>query len=140
MPRPGGQGDRAAPRLLPRAPGGPGPGPRCPARPTGRSARLLNVGKAYTGLTDAEIATLTEYFLDHTLEVKGRFRSVEPRLVIEVAFDRIQSSARHASGYALRFPRIVRLRNDKGVAEIDTLETCRKLAGALVEAESAPQP
>ena len=106
-------------------------------RDEGGGNRLLPVGKAYTGLTDAEIATLTEYFLDHTVEVQGRYRTVQPLLVIEVAFDRIQPSVRHASGYALRFPRIVRLRPDKAVSEIDTLETCRKLAGALAE-ESLP--
>lgn len=93
------------------------------------SANLLTVGKAYTGLTDAEIARLTEQFLALTREVRGRYRVVEPEVVIEVAFDRIQPSARHQSGYALRFPRIARLRPDKTVAEIDTLETCRKLAG-----------
>ena len=94
------------------------------------SDRLLTVGKAYSGLTDVEIATLTNHFLDHTLEVKGRVRTVQPDTVIEVAFDSIQPSSRHQSGYALRFPRIARIRTDKSVREIDTLETCRKLAGA----------
>ncbi len=91
---------------------------------------LLPVGKAYSGLTDAEIAHYTEHFLRHTLEEKGRYRAVEPNVVLEVAFDTIQPSARHASGYALRFPRIVRLRGDKPVGEIDTLDFCRKLADA----------
>ncbi len=85
------------------------------------TGRLVNVGKAYTGLTDAEIATMTEHFLARTILDKGRVRMVEPETVIEVAFDSIQQSARHQSGYALRFPRIVRLRPDKPVAEIDTL-------------------
>jgi DNA ligase-1 len=92
--------------------------------------RLLTVGKAYSGLTDLEIATLTQHFLDHTLEVRGRFRVVVPDTVIEVAFDIIRPSNRHQSGFALRFPRIARLRPDKTVAEIDTLETCRRLASA----------
>jgi DNA ligase-1 len=92
--------------------------------------RLLTVGKAYSGLTDAEIATLTAHFLEHTLEVKGRVRVVQPDVVLEVAFDSIQPSTRHQSGYALRFPRIARLRPDKTARDIDTLETCRKLAGA----------
>jgi DNA ligase-1 len=94
------------------------------------TARLLTVGKAYSGLTDVEIATLTNHFIDHTLEVKGRVRVVQPDTVIEVAFDSIQPSSRHQSGYALRFPRIARIRSDKTVRDIDTLETCRKLAGA----------
>lgn len=94
-------------------------------------AELLNIGKAYSGLTDAEIAEMTEWFRAHTVKefAHGRVRVVEPRTVIEVTFDRVQPSNRHESGYALRFPRIVRLRPDKSVAEIDTLETVRKLAG-----------
>jgi DNA ligase-1 len=92
--------------------------------------RLLTVGKAYSGLTDAEIAQLTQHFLDHTLEVQGRYRLVVPDIVLEIAFDIIQPSSRHQSGYALRFPRIARIRTDKTPAEIDTLETCRRLAQA----------
>ncbi|MEP0547176.1 MAG: ATP-dependent DNA ligase [Rhodothermales bacterium] len=93
---------------------------------------LLNVGKAYSGLTDAELAALTEWFREHTLQTfaHGRVRLVEPRVVIEVAFDRVQVSKRHKSGYALRFPRIVRLREDKPVDEIDTLDAVRHLADA----------
>jgi ATP-dependent DNA ligase len=83
---------------------------------------LVNVGKAYSGLTDVEIREMTEYFLAHTVEDHGFRRSVEPTIVLEVAFNNVQRSARHDSGYALRFPRIVRLRRDKPVAEIDTLE------------------
>ena len=91
---------------------------------------LLNIGKAYSGLTDAEIAEMTEWFRAHTMQqyAHGRVRIVEPRIVLEVTFDRVQSSNRHKSGYALRFPRIVRLRPDKSVDEIDTLETVRALA------------
>jgi DNA ligase-1 len=88
---------------------------------------LLNIGKAYSGLTDLEIAEMTEYFKQHTLQDYGRFRVVEPNLVIEVAFNGIQQSGRHSSGYALRFPRIARIRHDKSVAEIDTLETVEKI-------------
>ncbi len=101
--------------------------------------RLLTVGKAYSGLTDAEIAQLTEHFLAHTLEVRGRFRTVVPDVVLEIAFDIIQPSPRHQSGFALRFPRIARIRTDKSVAEIDTLETCRRLAQASF-ADPAPKP
>jgi DNA ligase-1 len=89
---------------------------------------LLPVGKAYSGLTDAEIAQYTEFFIQHTLEDFGRYRLVQPVVVLEVAFDTIQKSNRHASGYALRFPRILRIRDDKPVSEIDTLAYCRELA------------
>ena len=89
--------------------------------------QLLNIGKAYSGLTDLEIAEMTEYFKEHTIEQYGRFRVVEPSVVIEVAFNGIQKSGRHASGYALRFPRIVRIRQDKSVSEIDTLDTVEKI-------------
>ncbi len=93
---------------------------------------LLNVGKAYSGLTDAELAALTGWFRAHTLQTfaHGRVRVVEPEVVVEVAFDRVQVSKRHKSGYALRFPRIVRWREDKPVAEIDTLDAVRALADA----------
>jgi DNA ligase-1 len=92
---------------------------------------LLNIGKAYSGLTDVEIAEMTEWFRAHTIQdfAHGRVRVVEPRIVIEVTFDRVQPSKRHKSGYALRFPRIVRLRPDKNADEIDTLETVQRLAG-----------
>ena len=88
---------------------------------------LLNVGKAYSGLTDAEIAALTEWFKAHTIQDFGRARLVEPQIVLEVAFDVVQPSSRHKSGYALRFPRIVRIRDDKPVDEIDTLEDVKRL-------------
>ncbi len=92
--------------------------------------RLLDVGKAYSGLTDEEIATMTRWFLEHTIRDLGRLRVVEPTQVIEVAFDNVQRSTRHPSGFALRFPRIVRLRPDKRLEEIDTLDTVRRIAGA----------
>jgi len=76
-----------------------------------------------------EIAEFTEHFKAHTIKEYGRTLLVEPNTVIEVAFDQVQKSARHKSGYALRFPRIVRLRPDKPVSEIDTLETVRQIAG-----------
>ncbi|HEX6288863.1 MAG TPA: ATP-dependent DNA ligase [Herpetosiphonaceae bacterium] len=91
---------------------------------------LLNVGKAYSGLTDAEIQELTEWFTEHTIRDFGRVRLVEPEIVLEVAFDSVQPSPRHKSGYALRFPRIVRWRRDKSAAEIDTLATVRQIAGS----------
>jgi len=83
---------------------------------------LVNIGKAYSGLTDAEIVETTALFKRLTDKVYGRVRLVRPEVVLEVAFDGIQVSKRHKSGYALRFPRIVRLRPDKPVSEIDTLD------------------
>ena len=91
------------------------------------TGRLVNVGKAYTGLTDAEIAEMTRRFVDITVEDHGHVRLVKPEVVLEVAFDSIQHSSRHKSGYALRFPRIVRIRDDKPVEEIDTLERVTEL-------------
>jgi len=92
-------------------------------------ARLLTIGKAYTGLTDAEIAEMTERFKGITLQDHGRYRTVVPEVVVEIAFDRIMRSARHRSGFAMRFPRIVRIRDDKTPAEIDTLATVESLFG-----------
>ena len=89
--------------------------------------RLVNIGKAYSGVTDAEIRELTEFFLAHTVEDHGHVRTVAPEIVLEVAFNNIQRSNRHDSGFALRFPRIVRLRPDKPLAEIDTLDRVSEL-------------
>lgn len=88
---------------------------------------LRNIGKAYSGLTDAEIAEITKLLKEHTLEDFGHFRTVEPILVLEVAFNNIMRSERHNSGFALRFPRILRIRNDKPVEEIDTLTHVEEL-------------
>lgn len=90
---------------------------------------LLPIGKAYSGLTDAEIDELTAEFLELARDRRGNRYEVEPRIVLEVAFDSIQSSTRHASGLALRFPRIKAIRRDKTPAEIDTLASARRLAG-----------
>ncbi len=89
---------------------------------------LVNVGKAYSGLTDAEIAQMSEWFLAHTVDDEGWRRTVEPKIVIEVAFNAIMISDRHNSGYALRFPRIVRLRPDKTPDQADTLERVREIS------------
>ena len=89
--------------------------------------RLRNIGKAYSGLTDVEIRELTEFFLAHTVEDQGHVRQVEPLIVLEVAFNNVQRSDRHESGYALRFPRIARLRPDKPASEIDTIERVREI-------------
>jgi DNA ligase-1 len=99
-------------------------------RRSAEDSELLNIGKAYSGLTDRELTELTEWFKDHTLQEfgHGRVRIVEPTIVIEVTFDRVQPSKRHKSGYSLRFPRILRLRPDKKTSDIDTLETVRRLS------------
>lgn len=89
--------------------------------------RLLNIGKAYSGLTDVEIAEMTKWFLEHTIEDQGFRRIVEPKMVIEVAFNNLMKSDRHASGFALRFPRIVRLRPDKLAEEADTMERVKEI-------------
>ena len=91
---------------------------------------LLTIGKAYTGLTDAEIASMTERYKGITLSDFGRYRSVVPEVVVEIAFDRIMRRARHRSGFAMRFPRIVRIRDDKVPAEIDDLATVEALFAA----------
>ena len=93
--------------------------------------QLVTIGKAYSGLTDLEIATMTRWFEEHTISHHGRYRVVEPTVVVEVAFDVILRSNRHKSGFALRFPRIARLRLDKDAREADTLETVSRLFEGL---------
>ena len=92
------------------------------------TGELLPIGKAYSGLTDVEIAELTEHFKQNTIADHGRYRKVNPNVVLEVAFNSIQPSTRHASGLALRFPRIKAIRRDKNVDSIDTLQYARELA------------
>jgi DNA ligase 1 len=92
------------------------------------TGKLLPIGKAYSGLTDTEIAELTEHFKQNTIVDHGRYREVKPDVILEVVFNSIQPSPRHASGLALRFPRIKTIRRDKNVASIDTLQYARELA------------
>ena len=89
--------------------------------------RLVNIGKAYSGLTDTEIAEMTKWFLEHTIEDRGFLRVVEPKVVLEVAFNNMMRSDRHESGYALRFPRIVRLRPDKSAEDADTIARVKQV-------------
>jgi DNA ligase 1 len=91
------------------------------------NGKLMNVGKAYSGVTDHEIKKLTEWFLAHTLVDEGWRKLVEPTIVLEVAFNNVMISDRHESGYALRFPRIVRIREDKTADEIDTVERVKQI-------------
>ncbi|HVS31071.1 MAG TPA: ATP-dependent DNA ligase [Thermoanaerobaculia bacterium] len=92
-----------------------------------RDAELVNIGKAYSGLTDAEIDRLTAHFQSTTTGRHGPVHTVEPQIVLEIAFDRIQESKRHKSGYALRFPRIARIRDDKTVEQISTIDEVRRI-------------
>jgi DNA ligase-1 len=96
-----------------------------------RADRLVNIGKAYSGLTDVEIAQMTDYFKSITLKDYGRFRLVQPEIVLEVAFDAIMESGRHNSGYALRFPRIKQIRRDKTIRDIDTVANVAKMHRAF---------
>lgn len=93
----------------------------------GNDGELVNVGKAYSGLTDAEIAEMTEWFKMHTLADFGHSRLVEPKIVLEAAFNNIMRSERHESGFALRFPRIVRLRPDKPPEDADTVRRVEEI-------------
>jgi DNA ligase-1 len=117
--------------------------------PTEDGATLVNVGKAYSGVTDAEIAQLTELFLGITVGKFGRVHAVTPRVVLEIACDQIQASNRHASGYALRFPRIKRIRWDKRPEDADRLARVVELhqseanfgrSTRPVEPETPPDP
>ena len=106
---------------------------------------LLAIGKAYSGLTDAEIAELTPWFLEHRLpasqrrpKARGSEIPVEPKIVIEVAFDIVALSELHESGFSLRFPRIVRIRDDKPVEEIDTLDRVREIYAQMLAREHVP--
>jgi DNA ligase-1 len=91
------------------------------------SGQLMTVGKAYSGLTDLEIEELTDHFKEYTLSVARRVHTVEPNLVLEIAFDSIRRSKRHDSGLAMRFPRIKAIRRDKTLNEIDTVSYAETL-------------
>jgi DNA ligase-1 len=115
-------------------------------------AGLAVSGKAYSGLTDVEIAEMTAWFEAHRLppaqarETYARLGLsrheivVEPRIVVEIAFDVVQRSELHASGYALRFPRIVRLRSDKPPEQADTLERVAEIYAEMLEREGVGEP
>ncbi len=100
--------------------------------------QLVPFAKAYSGLTDAEIRKVDSFVRKHTVERFGPVRSVEPQLVFELAFENIQLSTRHKSGIAVRFPRIVRWREDKAIQEADSIETIRSMieANAHLKSES----
>ena len=110
----------------------------------GDEGELMTVGKAYSGLTDVEIAELTPWFLEHRLDTqrpKARFSEipVEPEIVLEVAFDIVQESDLHESGFSLRFPRIVRIRDDKPADQIDTIADVRRIYDAMLAREAGKE-
>jgi DNA ligase-1 len=86
---------------------------------------LVPFAKAYSGLTDAEIREVDRFVRQNAVNKFGPVRSVEPTLVFEIGFERMQLSKRHKSGVAVRFPRILRWRKDKIAAQADTLESIR---------------
>jgi DNA ligase-1 len=88
---------------------------------------LVPFAKAYSGLTDAEIRRVDAFIRRHTLERFGPVRRVKPELVMEIAFEGIQTSSRHRSGVAVRFPRIAHWRTDKPPEEAESLETVKAL-------------
>ena len=102
-------------------------GRREPANPQG--LQLVPFAKAYSGLTDAEFERVDRVIKASTVEKFGPVRSVVPSLVFELAFEGIAASGRHRSGVALRFPRMLRLRDDKPMREADTLATLQALMG-----------
>jgi DNA ligase-1 len=92
-----------------------------------KDGALVPFAKAYSGLSDAEILEVDAFVRASTLEKFGPVRSVRPQLVMELGFEGIQRSTRHKSGVAVRFPRMLRIRNDKPAAEADTLEHLHQL-------------
>jgi DNA ligase-1 len=112
--------------------------------PSDPAAQLVNIGKAYSGVTDEEIRELTALFLGISRSERGRVHAVQPKIVFEIAFDQIQRSARHASGFALRFPRIKRIRWDKAPPDADTLPRVEEIfhspSNTAHLRESAPVP
>lgn len=98
---------------------------------------FVNIGKAYTGLTDQEIKEMTTILKSLTLErYGGSVHYVRPEIVLEVAFDSVTKSARHKSGFALRFPRIARWRHDKRPEDVDTVSRVEELWRASGGAET----
>jgi DNA ligase-1 len=94
---------------------------------------LVPVAKAYSGLTDEEIRRVDRFVRENTREQFGPVRSVTPQLVMEIAFENVQPSPRHKSGIAVRFPRIVRIRDDKRIEGADSLQTLREMATRMIE-------
>ena len=96
-----------------------------------RDGELVPFAKAYSGLTDAEIRVVDRFIRNNTIETFGPVRSVKPELVFEIAFEAIQRSTRHKSGVAVRFPRILRIREDKKIEDADSIETILEMLDSL---------
>jgi DNA ligase-1 len=92
-----------------------------------RDGNLAPIAKAFGGLKDVEIEEMTGYFKRIAREQQGRTFIVEPQVVVELKFDKIQKSSLYTVGYALRFPRIKRIRWDLSVDEIDSIETVERI-------------
>ncbi|MEK7855499.1 MAG: ATP-dependent DNA ligase, partial [Acidobacteriota bacterium] len=101
-----------------------------------KGSELVPFAKAYSGLTDAEIRKVDRYVRDNTIETFGPVRSVKPTLVFEIAFEALQRSTRHKSGVAVRFPRILRWREDKRVEQADSLDTIFAMLDAFQNPEN----
>jgi DNA ligase-1 len=93
--------------------------------------RLVPIAKAYSGLSNDEIAEMDRWIRRHTIERFGPVRHVEPVHVFELGFEAIARSSRHQSGIAVRFPRMLRWRTDKNAADADTLDSVRELLAAV---------
>jgi DNA ligase-1 len=90
-------------------------------------SKLRTIGKAYSGLTDDEILEMTKRLKSIVIKDEGIRILLKPEIVLEVAFDSIQKSNRHDSGFALRFPRIKNIREDKNLSDIDSLEKVKQI-------------
>ncbi|MFM8766809.1 MAG: ATP-dependent DNA ligase, partial [Rubrivivax sp.] len=111
---------------------------REPARP--EALQLVAFAKAYSGLSDAEFARVDKVIRATTLEKFGPVRSVAPSLVFELAFEGLNVSPRHKSGVAVRFPRMLRIRDDKPLHEADTLQTLQTLHTLMGDTAAHPVP
>jgi len=101
-----------------------------------RDGELVPFAKAYSGLTDAEIRVVDRFVRANTIETFGPVRSVKPQLVFEIGFEAIQKSTRHKSGVAVRFPRILRFREDKTIEQADSIETIHEMLDSFQNAKA----
>ena len=101
-----------------------------------RDGELVPFAKAYSGLTDAEIRVVDRFVRANTIETFGPVRSVKPELVFEIGFEAIQKSTRHKSGVAVRFPRILRFREDKTIEQADSIETIHEMLDSFQNAKA----
>jgi DNA ligase 1 len=106
--------------------------------PAAEGLQLVTVAKAYSGLTDAEFDQINRVINATTINKFGPVRSVKPTLVFELGFEGMAASARHKSGIALRFPRMLRIRDDKPLHEADALPALRALAAQRLDEAEEP--